>query len=81
MPIKYVEEYRCKEPGCNKLLGKVDDKGVFHFESTRMLESFQIEKGIIICKNSREHHGVKDKIYEFTKEKITGFVKIKKKTE
>ncbi len=76
-----MKDYRCSEPGCNKLLGKIDDAGVFHFESTRMPEAFQIEKGFIVCKNRREHYGAKDKKYEFTKNEITGFVKIKKKSE
>lgn len=79
MPIKYVEEYRCKEPGCDKLLGKVDEAGVFHFESTRIPEAFEIEKGFIVCKNRREHFGAKDKKYEFTKKEITGFKRIKVK--
>lgn len=60
-----MEDFRCKEPGCNKLLGKIDKNGTFHFESTRVPESFQIIKGTIICKNRREHFGAKNKIYKF----------------
>ena len=60
-----MKDFRCKEPGCNKLLGKIDESGTFHFKSTRMPESFKIEKGTIVCENTREHHGAKNKIYEF----------------
>jgi hypothetical protein len=60
-----MEDFRCKEPGCKKLLGKIDKDGVFHFESTRMPESFEIKQGTIVCKNNREHQGAKNKIYKF----------------
>ena len=60
-----MEDFRCWEHGCNKLLGKVDKDGVFHFESTRIPVSFKIEKRIITCKNSKEHVGAKNKVWKF----------------
>ena len=64
-------DFRCKEMGCRKLLGKIDQDGTLHIESTRISFSVEIEKGKIICNNNREHFGSKPKIYEFKKIKTS----------
>ena len=62
-----MKEFRCKEQGCNKLLGMIDDEGTLHIDSTRVSFCIEMANGKIICKNKREHIGFKNKIYEFKK--------------
>ena len=64
-------DFRCKEQGCKKLLGKIDNEGTLHIESTRISFSVEVEKGKIICKNNREHFGNNQKVYEFKKIKTS----------
>ena len=66
-----MKDFRCSEQGCKKLLGKIDDEGTLHIESTRIPFSVEVEKGKITCKNKREHFNNIYKIYKFKKVKTS----------
>jgi len=56
-------EFRCVQ--CRRLLGKVDEEGCLHVESTRFPEKIVIEKGYVVCRNNIEHEMCKERRYKF----------------
>ena len=58
-------EYRCTEPGCKKVLGKIDDDGFLHIDSSRIAFKVVMASGTVICKNIKGHTGAQNKEYQY----------------
>jgi hypothetical protein len=62
-----MKEFRCEQMGCRKLLGMVDEDGVLYVDSTRVSEKQTIERGTVVCKNTRGHFMSKEITYKWDK--------------